>query len=177
MHNFQSQCISVIGAVTLGFVAGCVSPRTDAPFAKYDDAKEVTTIELARTSQSWDGAELPNYPVGKPELIVKRYVFPRGSKLGWHHHPVMNYGILQQGDVINELPLVLECELVSMNEENCNVVGKILNCAVEESAITDGKPDADKMKPICFDTCQHRYRLMGEVVAEAFSCGQKLVRP
>lgn len=99
MHNFQSQCISVIGAVTLGFVAGCVSPRTDAPFAKYDDAKEVTTIELARTSQSWDGAELPNYPVGKPELIVKRYVFPRGSKLGWHHHPVMNYGILQQGEL------------------------------------------------------------------------------
>ena len=34
--------------------------------------------------------------------------------------------------VINELPLVLECELVSMNEENCNVVGKIVNCAVEE---------------------------------------------
>ena len=25
----------------------------------------------------------------------------------------------------------------------------------------DGKPDAGKMKPICFDTCQHVYRLMG----------------
>ena len=33
--------------------------------------------------------------------------------------------------VVNELPLVLECRLVSMNEENCNVVGKILNCAGE----------------------------------------------
>ena len=77
--------------------------------------------------------------------------------------------------VVNELPLVLECELVSMNEENCNVVGKILNCGVEESALTDGKPDADKMKPICFDTCQHVYRLMGEVVAQAFSCGKELM--
>ncbi len=77
--------------------------------------------------------------------------------------------------VVNELPLVLECELVSMNEENCNVVGKILNCAVEESAMTDGKPDADKMKPICFDTCQHVYRLMGAIVAPAFSCGKKLM--
>ena len=77
--------------------------------------------------------------------------------------------------VIDELPLVLECELVSMNEENCNVVGKILNCAVEESAMTDGKPDADKMKPICFDTCQHVYRLMGETVAPAFSCGKELM--
>ena len=77
--------------------------------------------------------------------------------------------------VVNELPLVLECELVSMNEENCNVVGKILNCAVEESAMTDGKPDADKMKPICFDTCQHVYRLMGATVAPAFSCGKELM--
>ena len=77
--------------------------------------------------------------------------------------------------VVNELPLVLECELVSMNDENCNVVGKILNCAVEESAMTDGKPDADKMKPICFDTCQHVYRLMGAPVAPAFSCGKELM--
>ena len=77
--------------------------------------------------------------------------------------------------VINELPLVLECKLVSINEETCNVVGKILNCAVEESAMTDGKPDADKMRPLCFDTCQHRYRLMGEVVAEAFSVGKELM--
>ena len=77
--------------------------------------------------------------------------------------------------IINELPLALECKLVSMNEENCNVVGKILNCAVEESAMTDGKPDADKMRPLCFDTGQHRYRLMGETVAEAFSVGKKLM--
>ncbi len=40
---------------------------------------------------------------------------------------------------------------------------------------TDLKPDAAKMKPICFDTCQHVYRLMGEVVAQAFSCGKELM--
>ena len=78
--------------------------------------------------------------------------------------------------VMAELPLVLECELVSMNEENCNVVGRILNCAVEETALTDGKPDAAKMRPLCFDTCQHVYRLMGEVVEKAFSCGKALKR-
>ena len=77
--------------------------------------------------------------------------------------------------VMNELPLVLECALVSMNEENCNVVGKIVNCAVEESALTDGKPDATKMKPICFDTCAHVYRIMGDAVAAAFSCGKELM--
>lgn len=76
--------------------------------------------------------------------------------------------------VINELPLVLECTLVTMNETNCNVVGKIVNCAVEESALTEGKPDAAKMKPICFDTCAHTYRIMGDVVAQAFSAGKKM---
>ena len=39
----------------------------------------------------------------------------------------------------------------------------------------DGTPDADKMKPICFDTCQHVYRLMGATVAPAFSCGKELM--
>ena len=77
--------------------------------------------------------------------------------------------------VMAELPLVLECELVSMTEANCNVVGRIVNCAVEESMLTDGKPDAGKMKPLCFDTCQHVYRLMGDVVDKAFSCGKKLI--
>jgi flavin reductase (DIM6/NTAB) family NADH-FMN oxidoreductase RutF len=73
-----------------------------------------------------------------------------------------------------ELPLALECTLVSMNGNNCNVVGRIVNCAVEESVLTDGKPDAAKMRPICFDPCQHVYRLMGETVAKAFFCGAAL---
>ncbi len=76
--------------------------------------------------------------------------------------------------VVNELPLVLECELVSMNEDNCNVVGSIVNCAVEESALTDGIPDADKMRPVCFDPGKHVYRMMGDKVASAFSCGKEL---
>jgi len=97
--NIFSRWFFVIGAAALGIVTGCASPRADSAFAKYDDAKEVEIIDLKRTSQSWDGVELPDYPVGKPELVVRRYVFPRGSKLGWHHHPVMNYGILQQGEL------------------------------------------------------------------------------
>ena len=55
--------------------------------------------ELIRTSQSWDGAELPDYLQGRPELVVMKYVFPVGEKLDWHHHPVMNYGVLVQGEL------------------------------------------------------------------------------
>ena len=62
-------------------------------------AQQVTSEELIRTSQSWDGVELPDYFQGRPELVAVKYVFPAGQKLGWHHHPVMNYGILVQGEL------------------------------------------------------------------------------
>ena len=55
--------------------------------------------ELIRTSQSLDGTELPDYLQGRPELVVMKYVFPVGEKLDWHHHPVMNYGVLVKGEL------------------------------------------------------------------------------
>ena len=63
------------------------------------DSSEVKSSELIRTSQSWDGVELPDYLQGRPELVAVKYEFPAGKKLGWHHHPVMNYGILVQGEL------------------------------------------------------------------------------
>ena len=63
------------------------------------EVKEVKSEELIRTSQSWDGVELPDYLQGRPELVAVKYEFPAGKKLGWHHHPVMNYGILVQGEL------------------------------------------------------------------------------
>lgn len=64
-----------------------------------ETTEQVETTELIRTSQSWDGAQLPDYLQGRPELVVRKYVFPAGQKLGWHHHPVMNYGVLVQGEL------------------------------------------------------------------------------
>ena len=64
-----------------------------------DSVKKVVSEELIRTSKSWDGVDLPDYFQGKPELVAVKYVFPAGQKLGWHHHPVMNYGILVQGEL------------------------------------------------------------------------------
>ena len=63
------------------------------------DMENVETMELFRTSQSWDGVELPDYLRGRPELVGLKYVFPAGCKLGWHHHEVMNFGVLTQGEL------------------------------------------------------------------------------
>lgn len=59
----------------------------------------IQTTELIRTSRSWDGALLPDFPQGTPELRVLRLDFPVGAQTGWHHHTVVNYGIVQQGDL------------------------------------------------------------------------------
>ena len=72
--------------------------QTEAVEAE-DSVKQVVSTELIRTSQSWDGVELPDYFEGRPELVAVKYVFPAGKKLGWHHHPVMNYGVLVQGEL------------------------------------------------------------------------------
>lgn len=60
---------------------------------------KVNSKELIRTSQSWDGAALPDYLQGRPEIVAVKYEIPAGEKLAWHHHPVMNHGILVQGEL------------------------------------------------------------------------------
>ena len=64
-----------------------------------DDATNVVSTELLRTTQSWNGEDLPDYPQGKPELVAVKYVIPVGQKLGWHHHDAMNHGVLVQGEL------------------------------------------------------------------------------
>lgn len=66
---------------------------------KRQPMKSPVKKELFRTSQSWDGAELPDYPIGKPELVAMRYVFEPGSSLHLHHHDVINFGIVEQGEL------------------------------------------------------------------------------
>ena len=100
--NTMKRTFIIFLSVLAAFLSGCMcckSRCSTSPFAKYDDITTVQKLELKRTSESWDGAALPDYLQGKPELVVMRYVFPVGSKLPWHHHPVINYGILQQGEL------------------------------------------------------------------------------
>lgn len=59
----------------------------------------IESVELIRTSTSWNGTSLPDYPLGKPELVAVKYILPPGQKLGWHHHIAMNHGVLIQGEL------------------------------------------------------------------------------
>ena len=92
MMNWVLAATLICGASVLN---SCKEARTQED----NSAKEVQHTELIRTNQSWDGVELPDYLQGRPELVAVKYVFPAGKKLGWHHHPVMNYGVLVQGEL------------------------------------------------------------------------------
>ena len=91
----------VSATLVFGVAAVCYSLTSYKEAHAQEEAPEeqVVSTELIRTSQSWDGVELPDYLQGRPELVAVKYVFPAGKKLGWHHHPVMNYGILIQGEL------------------------------------------------------------------------------
>ncbi|SMP66922.1 cupin domain-containing protein [Desulfonatronum lacustre] len=57
----------------------------------------VLVRELARAETSWDGALLPSYPEGQPEVRILSITIPPGTKLPVHQHPVINAGILLSG--------------------------------------------------------------------------------
>ena len=96
-----AMCLIMISTLGLVLAVGCWCALNSCERAEAEEPEvaKVESTELIRTSQSWDGVELPDYLQGKPELVAVKYVFPAGQKLGWHHHPVMNYGVLVQGEL------------------------------------------------------------------------------
>lgn len=76
--------------------------------------------------------------------------------------------------VIKELPMTLECELVSYDEESNHLVGRIVNVSADESILTDGKIDVAKLRPVTYDPVNNKYIELGAKVGNAFSDGKKL---
>ena len=74
--------------------------------------------------------------------------------------------------LIDELPMALECELISYDPESCHLVGKVVNVCVDEAYLdAKGKVDVAKLQPITFDPVHHHYLALGEKVGQAFHDG------
>ena len=77
--------------------------------------------------------------------------------------------------LIAELPMALECNLISYDPETCRLVGEIVNVCADESVLDDnGKVDVRKLQPITYDPMNHRYLALGETVGQAFHDGLSL---
>ena len=77
--------------------------------------------------------------------------------------------------LIEELPMALECEVISYDEETCRLVGRIVNVCADESVLGEnGKVDVTKLQPITYDPVNHHYLVLGERVGQAFQDGVAL---
>ena len=76
--------------------------------------------------------------------------------------------------LIDELPMALECKVISYDPESCRLVGQIVNVCADESVLTDGKVDVSKLRPITYDPMNHHYLVLGEQVGNAFHDGKSL---
>ena len=77
--------------------------------------------------------------------------------------------------VIEELPMTLECKLISYDKENDYMFGEIVNVNAEESILGDnGSIAVDKLRPIIFDGANAAYHVIGEKVGNAFRDGAAL---
>lgn len=93
------------------------------------------------------------------------------EKVGWHAAK----SEFVDAPLFDELPMALECKLISYDEEACRLVGKIVNvCADERILDENGKVDLNKFSPITYDPVHHTYRKLGDVAGKAFSDGLRL---
>lgn len=74
--------------------------------------------------------------------------------------------------MINELSVCLECRMIAYDAESCIMRGEIVNVSVDEAAMTDGKVDVAKVRPIIFDPFNHAYHVLGEQVGSAWQSGK-----
>lgn len=93
------------------------------------------------------------------------------EKTGWH----LTRSEFVDAPLVEELPMAVECRLVSYDPESCRLVGEIVNVSADESVLAaDGKIDPDKLQPITFDPIHNVYRTLGQAVGHAFQDGAKL---
>ena len=77
--------------------------------------------------------------------------------------------------LIDELPMALECEVISYDAETCRLVGRIVNVCADESVLGEnGNVDVAKLQPITYDPMNHQYLVLGKAAGKAFQAGKEL---
>lgn len=101
-------------------------------------------------------------------LVSGNNVPDKLEKAGLHAIP----SAFVDAPLIEELPMALECTLVSYDSESWRLVGRIINvCADERILDENGNIDPARFAPIVFDPIHKSYLQIGEKVADAYKAG------
>ena len=77
--------------------------------------------------------------------------------------------------LIDELPVALECELLSYDPASCYMTARIVNVSASDEVLGDnGRIDPSKASFITFDPVNNAYLPLGAKVGNAFSDGKAL---
>ncbi len=89
--------------------------------------------------------------------------------------PVMSE--LVDAPYVAEFPLVIECRLIHTMEIGIHTqfIGEIVDVKADEAVLNaQGLPDADKIRPIIYDTGTKNYFGLGQLIGKGFSIGNEL---
>lgn len=104
-------------------------------------------------------------------IVSGRKVPDKVAKAGFH----VRKAEFVNAPLIEELPLALECRLISYDEERELVRAEIVNVSADESILSEeGKVSAELLQPLCFDPFDDTYRIVGNVAGKAFKDGEAL---
>ncbi len=83
---------------------------------------------------------------------------------------------LVDAPIIAEFPLCMECEFIQYQdgEYGCGVIGRVVNTTADESVLTEGRVDIEKVSAIAFDPYTHGYYKVTQRVGNAFRDGLAL---
>lgn len=79
--------------------------------------------------------------------------------------------------VVQEYKVVLECAVFEKQvvKDDVRFIGEIKNVTVDDSVLTDGKIDAEKLQPVAWNPISYEYVKLGESVGKAWNVGQALM--
>jgi flavin reductase (DIM6/NTAB) family NADH-FMN oxidoreductase RutF len=84
------------------------------------------------------------------------------------------YGTLKTAPMIEECALNMECQLVQTVDfpQHDIFIGKVVATHCDESVLTDGAVDLEKLQPILFAMTDRGYYGVGKKIAKAWSVGK-----
>ncbi len=64
-----------------------------------ESTSDIRVDVLAKSSYSWDNSLLTEFTKGTPEITILRIFIPPGAVLPMHKHPVINAGVMINGEL------------------------------------------------------------------------------
>ena len=87
-------------------------------------------------------------------------------------------GELEGAPMIKTCPLSMECRLIDTYQLKTHdvFIGEVIGTYADESVLTDGQVDIEKVRPILFDMIGMKYRGIGTAIGDCWEIGKTFTK-